>query len=213
MLDFVAIRGMASGTEVAHVRGTVPGADRLTHEEEREMKMRFAAIASVATAILLLSACGGGDDSSSTTPESSTTTSEAADDGPRTLAKGEDVELVGDDHSGLGAQTLNINAEEENGKATGEFRVTDNVIRVDCADTDTDGVVILGGEATEGPDVAAGDLFALIIREGDPDSVSLYANDSGATSCTELVKSIPDDQLTQDSNFVDVEAGYDIETS
>ena len=92
--------------------------------------------------------------------------------GPTTLAKGEDVELVGGSDSGLGAQTLNINAEEENGKATGEFRITDNVIRVDCADTDTDGVVIVGGEATEGPDVAVGDLLALIIREGDPDSVA-----------------------------------------
>ncbi len=81
----------------------------------------------------------------------SSTTSEAAGDGPVTLATGEDVELVGDVHSGgLGAQTLNIAAEEENGKATGEFRITDNVIRVDCADTDTDGVVILGGEVTGG---------------------------------------------------------------
>ncbi len=115
--------------------------------------------------------------------------------------------------SGLGGQTLNINAEEENGKATGEFRVTDNVIRVDCADTDTDGVVILGGEATEGPDdVAAGDLLALIIREGDPDSVALRANDSGAASCTELLKAIPHDLLTDESDFVDVEDGYDIET-
>ena len=130
--------------------------------------------------------------------------------GLTTLAKGEDVELVGD--RGLGAQTLNITAEEENGEVTGEFRVTDNVIRVDCADTDTDGVVILGGEATEGPDFAAGDLLALIIREGDPDSVALHANDNGAASCTELLKSIPDDLLTDDSNFVDVEDGYDIET-
>jgi hypothetical protein len=133
--------------------------------------------------------------------------------GPTTLAKGEDVELVGDVHSGgLGAQTLNIAAEEENGKATGEFRVTDNVIGVDCADTDTEGVVILGGEVTGGPDFAAGDLLALIIREGDPDSVSLYANDSGAASCTGMLKAIPDHSLTDDTNFVDVEDGYDIQT-
>ena len=61
------------------------------------MKMRYAAIAGVATAILLLSACGNGDDSSTTTPESSTTTPEAAGGGPTTIAKGEDVELVGND--------------------------------------------------------------------------------------------------------------------
>ena len=86
------------------------------------------------------------------------------------------------------------------------------MIRIDCADTHTDGVVILGGEATEGPDFAAGDLLALIIREGDPDSVALRANDSGAASCTGLLKSIPDDLLTDDSNFVDVEDGSDIQT-
>jgi hypothetical protein len=122
-----------------------------------------------------------------------------------TLANGLNVELVG--YQRLGAQTLTIHAEEVNGKATGEFRVAHNVIRVDCADTDTDGVVILGGEATDGPDFAAGDLVALIIREGDPDSVSLYANDSGAASCAKLLKSIPDN-----SDFVDVRDGYDIET-
>ena len=116
-------------------------------------------------------------------------------------------------HSGLGAQTLNIAAEEENSKATGEFQITENVFKIDCADTHTDNVVILGGEATGGPDVSVGDLLALIIREGDPDSVALYANDSGAASCTELLKSIPDDLATNDSNFVDVEDGYDIETA
>jgi hypothetical protein len=130
---------------------------------------------------------------------------------PTILAKGEDVELVGE--AGLGAQTVNVNAEELNGEATGEFRVADNVIRVDCVDTDTDGVVILAGEATGGSDVAVGDLLALIIREGDPDSVALLANDSGAASCTGLLKAIPDHSLTDDSNFVDVEDGYDIQTS
>ena len=177
------------------------------------MKVRFAIVASVATAILLLSACGGSDDASTTTSASSTTTSEAASGGPTTLAKGEDVELVGGESSGTGNQTLNINAVEENGEATGEFRVTDNVIRVDCADTHTDGLVILGGEVTAGPDFAAGDLVALIIREGDPDSVALRANDSGAASCTGLLKTIPDNLLTDDSNFVDVEDGSDIETA
>ena len=174
-----------------------------------ERRIRWA-IAGAATAILLLGACGNGDNSSRTTSEPSTTASEGA--GPTTLAKGEDVELVGGDHSGLGAQTLNIAAEEEHGEVTGEFRVTDNVFRIDCANTQTDGIVILGGEATEGPDVGVGDRLALIIREGDPDSVSLYANDGGAASCTKLVESVSDHSLTIDSNFVDVEDGYGIET-
>ena len=53
----------------------------------------------------------------------------------------------------LGGQTLNIDAVEENGEVTGEFRITDDrVHRVECADTDTDGVVILGGEVTKGLD-------------------------------------------------------------
>ena len=174
--------------------------------------MRYAAVASAATAILLLSACGNGDDSSTTASGPSPTTSEAAGDGSKTLATGEDVELVGGEGSGLGDQQLNINAVEENGKATGEFRVTHNVIRVDCADTDTDGLVILGGAVTGGPDFAPGDLVALIIREGDPDSVALRANDSGAASCTGLLKAIPDNLLSNDSNFVDVQDGYDIQT-
>ena len=128
--------------------------------------------------------------------------------GPTTLAKGKDVELVGNVR--LAGQTLNITAEEANGEVTGEFRVTDVVVGVDCANTDTDGVVILGGAVTADPraNVGVGELLALIIREGDPDSVALYANDSGAASCTELLKSIPDNN----SDFVDVEAGSDIQT-
>ncbi len=170
------------------------------------MNVRFATVASVATAILLLSACGG-DDSSTTTAGSSTSTSGAAE--VTTIAKGEDVELVGND--GLAGQTLNIAAEEVNGSVTGEFRVTDVVVGVDCANTDTDGVVILGGAVTADPgaNVGVGELLALIIREGDPDSVALYGNDSGAASCTELLKAIPNNN----SDFVDVEDGSDIETS
>ena len=75
-------------------------------------------------------------------------TSAPEDDGPTTLAQGEDIELVGED--GLGGQTLNIDAVEENGEVTGEFRVSEVVTRVDCADTVTDGIVIVGGEVTTG---------------------------------------------------------------
>ena len=172
--------------------------------------MRFAAVAIAAAAIMLLSACGSDDNSSTTSSESSTTTSAAAADGPTTLAKGTDVELVGE---GLGAQTLNITAEEEDGQVTGEFRISENVFTLECADTDTDGVVILGGAATAGPDVAVGDLLALTIKEGDPDKVSLYSNDVGAQSCTALLESITDDKLANVNDYVDVEDGYDIETA
>jgi hypothetical protein len=132
-----------------------------------------------------------------------------SDDDPTTLAEGEDVELVGED--GLAGQTLTISAEEADGEVTGEFHVTENVIGVECADTDADGVVILGGEVTAGDDFDG--LMALIIREGDPDGVSLYGNESGAGSCEELLQSIPDDLLADAGAFVDVEAGSDIETT
>ena len=100
-----------------------------------QMNKRFAApVASAATAIMLLGAC--------------------SDDGPTNLANGEDVELVGD--TNLGGQTLNISAEEEDGEVTGELRFSDPggevVVAVECADTDTDGVVILGGTVTEPDD-------------------------------------------------------------
>jgi hypothetical protein len=127
-----------------------------------------------------------------------------------TIAKGEGVALVG--ASGLGNQTLSVSAKEQNNLVTGEFLISANVIRIDCADTNHDGLVILGGEATEGYDVTRGDLFALIIREGDPDSVALYGNDTGAGSCDQLIDSITDRSLKDDTNFVDVEDGYDIVT-
>jgi hypothetical protein len=157
------------------------------------MKTRFTAtVASAATAIMLLGAC--------------------SDNGPTTLAEGDDVELVGDD--GLGARTLNISAEEEDGKVTGEFRNNDVVVKVECANTDTDGVVILSGEVTADPkaEVGVGERLALIIREGDPDSVALVPPNHGPRSCTEFLESIPERYLTDDSNFVDVEPGEDITT-
>jgi hypothetical protein len=163
-----------------------------------QMKKRFAApVASAATAILLLGACGDDD---------------AAADGPTTLAKGVDVEFVGDDT--FGGQTLSINVVEEDGEVTGEFSVSDIVfVRVDCADTDTDGFVRVAGTVTEGDPTHlgdVGDLLFLTIREGDPDSAGPGANDYEAESCTELLESVPDDQW--DEGLVDVEVGSDIET-
>ena len=83
----------------------------------RATQHRPVAAVLVAVAMLAVAGCGDDDD------DSSTTTTEPADDGPTTLAKGEDMEFVGND--GLGGQTLNITAEEEDGEVTGEFRVTD----------------------------------------------------------------------------------------
>ena len=173
------------------------------------MKNKFAApVASAATAILLLGACGDDDNSSSTTTEA----------GPTIVAKGEDIELVGGPESGLGNQNLDIDVVEEDGEVTGEFRITDqsgtqppNVFPIQCADTDTDGIVILGGVATAGSDFK--DLLhAVIIREGEPDSVSLAGPDGNGQSCTELLASISDEDIADDSNFEEVEAGSDIET-
>jgi hypothetical protein len=158
------------------------------------MNTRCAAIvASAATAIMLLGAC--------------------SDNGATTIAQGKDVHFIGG--GGLVGQTLNVTAEEQDGEVTGEFRVTDNVMTIECADTDTDGVVILGGAASGGPDVAVGDLVVLIIREGDPDRpdrAALLANENDAGSCTELLESIPTDELNDDSIFADVKAGDDVET-
>ena len=164
-------------------------------------------------------ACSDDDDTSSADETSSTTTSAPEADGPTTLAHGEDIELVGGIDSGLGNQNLDIDAVEENGEVTGEFRITDqsgtqppNVFTVECARTDPDdGIVILGGSATdEGLDWNGGFMMALTIKEGDPDSVSIGGNEAGEKSCIELLESIPDDY--PESAFVDVEDGYDIET-
>ncbi|MEY2451134.1 MAG: hypothetical protein QOD92_708 [Acidimicrobiaceae bacterium] len=157
-------------------------------------KMRFAGpVASAAVAIMLLGAC--------------------SDDGPTTLARGDDVEFVGS-HP-LSGQRMNINAEEEDGKVTGEARFDQVVVTFECADTDTEGVVILGGKVTtpsgDGTP-AVGERMAVIIREGHPDSVDPLVDDGTSESCRELVESIPEDHLTDDSRFADVADGDDIET-
>ena len=147
----------------------------------------------------------------------------------RRLAKGDDVEIadivVGG--TGLAGQTLNITAEEQDGEVTGEFRVDNVVVTLQCADTETDGRdLILGGELTDDPDdnveayadlgdlthgIDVGDLLVVIIRNGDPvDQVALRANEGDAGSCTELVESVP---YNLDGGFFnEVEDGEDIET-
>lgn len=158
------------------------------------MTTRFAApVACAATALVLLGACSD-------------------DDGPTILATGEGVELVGDVN--LGGQTLDIRAEEEDDEVTGVLQFTDVsgevVIAVECADTETDGVVILGGTIQQPSDELSG-LVALFIREGDPDSVAVWLDAGESGSCSELLENRRD-VLEDDTAFVDVEAGSDITT-
>ena len=132
--------------------------------------------------------------------------SEATDDGPTNLAKSEDV-VIGE----VGGQTLSVDAVEEDGEVTGEFRVDNVVVTIQCTGTrsltgsDSNGRdLILGGEVTDNPDglarldevnVAMGDLVALIVRENG--RVTLYApslwygEQATAGSCNDLVESVP----------------------
>jgi hypothetical protein len=159
------------------------------------MKSKFAApVVSAATAIVLLGACG--------------------EEGLTTLAKG-DVEFVGT--SGLAENRMVITAEEEDGEVTGEARFNEIVVEFGCADTDTDGLVILGGEVTtpsrdNSPGV--GELMAVLIREGDPDRVNVwFEGEDDYGSCQGLLDAIPEEDRSADSNlFVVVEEGDDIET-
>lgn len=158
------------------------------------MKLTFAA-AVVATAIVLLAACSDDDDST-------------------TLASGKDVELVGTDD--LGGQTLNIDVTQDGDEVTGELRFTDSsgevVVAVECADTDTDGIVILGGTVTESTGDALSGLVALFIREGDPDRVAVWLDGGENPTCADLLAN-RHDVLDDDSAFFEVEDGSDIETA
>ena len=169
------------------------------------MKIRFATpVACAATAIILLGACS--DDEPTT-----------SDDGPTTLAEG-DVTFAGS--SGLGGQTMDITAVEQDGQVTGETRFSFGlVLDLQCADTDTDGLVLLGGEVTaeDGDSAEVGDRVAVIIREGDPDGVLLWyelplpEGEVAAGSCREFLDSLPDDP-SADEPFSDIAEGDDIET-
>lgn len=132
-----------------------------------------------------------------------------AADGARILAKGTDVEFVGED--GLASQTLNVDAEEQGGNVTGQFRIGENVIDIECADTNRDGYIILGGTVSSGPDVKQGDLLALVIKVGTPDRANLVGNESNADSCAGMLANMSADNLDVD-NFAVVEDGYDIQT-
>jgi hypothetical protein len=170
---------------------------RATTQGVEMNKLFTAPVASAATALMLVSACNG-------------------DDGPTTLAKG-DVQFVG--NVNLGGLSMDIDAQEENGEVTGEARFSNEVVLTfECADTDTDGVVILAGEVTTASfdgSPAVGERMAVIIREGEPDSGLVWVDEpapKASGSCDELLQSIPDDVHTDDSRFADVADGDDIET-
>jgi hypothetical protein len=161
------------------------------------MNSRYAApVAGVAAAMMLLVACG--------------------DDGPTNLANGEDVDLVG---SGpIADQTMDIVAQEDDGQVTGKARFNSIEVTFECADTDTDGLVILGGNVTA-PSAdgspAVGELMAVLIREGDPDRLTVWieGDDDDHGSCRGLLDAIPAEERRADSSsLVEVQDGDDIQT-
>ena len=161
------------------------------------MNKRFPVpVARAAAAILLFGACADAD------------ANPGGKDGPRLLARG-NVQFVGEE--GLGGNKMDINAaEEQDGKVTGGARFNEIVVAFECADTDTDGVVILGGKVTtpsaDDPQ-GVGELMAVIIREGDPDRVNVWFDSRASESCTDMLRTVPDDLP-----FHLVEEGYDIKT-
>ncbi len=159
---------------------------------------------------------GGGNCDACDVHDSPTTTTEPAE-GSSTIARAEDVELLGDalaTTGGFGGRTLNISvAREADGEVTGEVRIDDLMVRVECANTDLDGVLILVGEITTDPTgmIAVGELLILYIREGDPDSIALST--SGAGSCTELFEAVTAEELIGvPLEYIDVDGNGNIET-
>ena len=171
------------------------------------MHPRFAMpVAIVATAILLLAGCSD-DDSTTATTESSTTTA----DGPTTLAQGADVHFVGGP-PGLSGQVMTINAVEDKGTVTGEAQFDPfGTLDLQCADTGTDGLVIIGGQVTETSDreAAVGDWVAVVIRVGDPDGVEVWFAEQDYASCQDLL----DAAAAGDHTFADVADGDTLETA
>jgi hypothetical protein len=166
--------------------------------------------------------------SDSTAPAPSTPTSEGTSDGPTVLAHVEEVEIRG--FSGLNGLALSIDAVEHDGVVSGEFRVGNVVVTIQCAGTRTYvGDLILGGVVTANTDgsatlddvsVAIGDVLALVIRDKpvhagqrvtlyDP---SIWYGEQAAQHdgpCNELVKSYP---YSLDGGFFEDVTGEQIET-
>jgi hypothetical protein len=166
--------------------------------------------------------------SDSTAPAPSTTTPEATSDDPTVLAHVEEVQIRG--FSGLNGLTLSIDAVEHDGVVSGEFRVGNVVVTIQCAGTRTYvGDLILGGVVTANTDgsatlddvsVAIGDVLALVIRDKpvhagqrvtlyDP---SIWYGEQAAQHdgpCSELVESYP---FSLDGGFFDDVSGEQFET-
>ena len=155
------------------------------------MTKRFAtSVACATTALVLLGSCSD-------------------DNGPTILAKGEDVGFVGG-AAGLSDQTMDITAEEDDGEVSGEVRFSPAQLTLDlqCADTDADGIVIVGGQATADSldGTARGAWVAVAIREGDPDGVGVWFPEDDSGSCQELLEAFPDDEPLADAT-ADIETG------
>jgi len=206
---------------------------------QREGRRRWPVITGVAAAVIavvggLVIATRIGESTGkipADQPHSSTTTSETGDDGPRVLARGDDVHISGREVSGLtglDGETVNIDALEHDGAVTGEFRVGHVTVTIQCAGTRSIvGDLILGGVVTDNPDgidkldgasVAVGDLIALIIRADSSPigrrvtlyNASLWYGPQGmddVRSCNDLVESVPP---ALDGGFFD-DVGGDIE--
>ena len=115
----------------------------------------------------------------------------------------------------FGGRQLDIAAEEEDGEVTGELRVDNVVVSVECVDSNaSDDEVRLGGTVVADPDgqgldvidghtpgdapagmgkAGTGDRVALILREDadGTDRIALYA-DGRQSTCAGLVESIRD---------------------
>ena len=122
---------------------------------------------------------------------------------------------------------MDIIAEGTDGEVTGEARFTlrhiysintdgyEVVVELECADTDTDDVLLGGtvrtsaGEGQSGAMPHVGAHMAVIIREGEPDRATVWWT-TRASSCGGLLVSVPEPR--PDDRFVDVVDGDDIET-
>ena len=160
------------------------------------MKHRLAApVARAATALVLLGAC--------------------SDDGPLTLAKAEDVGFVGG-AAGLSDQTMDIDAELDDGKVTGQARFPRHGLTVDlrCYVTGDDGLMIIGGTTSEesSAENRPGEWVAVVILDGDPDrAVVWFEGDDDVGSCRDAINAVPEDHRTYHSD-IHAEVIGDIET-
>jgi len=213
----------------------------LDHRRPRRPMVRT--IVGVAAVVALLALVGAftllnDDQTVDTTPvtEVPVLPEPPSDDGPRTLATGDDV--TAGELGEFTGRTLNIDAVEQDSEVTGEFRVNNVVVTIQCADSAYGGRdLILGGTVTDDPDgqglvvsagqglvtdpqggleAAVGDLVALIIRNQGRVTLyhpSLWYGEQASEhtgSCTEFVESVPGGL---DSGFFQTVTAGEIETS